>query len=513
MSISGIHVDIFRIIQEYSVKKDYDQLMDCSNAFTGIKLETKKYYVYIGPIFSGTLTHLAAMVSSVQDKSKQISMNTSNQDFLLNSQGIYDGIGFLIIRGPFINQLSCSWFNNIRHLTLVGIQQILSVDLFMNSTVKLELISCDFEEIRRWNTNMLKKLLIRNCFKLSRFPVLGNISKVLFFSNPSSENISQPVPQNIPLRVGHQKELYLSGGSLTLETVHSMVAHPNFLTSVQRLTLSCLLPRLDYSLFLNVPSLALDDENDNELELTNYHGKKLSLGEFNCSLMVGQNFPNLESCFLWACQLETFPLFPKLQVLKLEECQTISSVFSSPALFSVTIINCPELNDISQLGQVNVLNIRNCPELASVPQMVTAHDISIVNCGKIKYLTDMTQGWSASLDEKRVVYLSNLRNLKSVSFCKNIYHLELEEINCHIDGSEINEIHLLTLNNCENLESLSRIGQIENLELLNCNNLKNLDGLEKIPNISVSSCHNLTPLDLSRFTAIHIKNCPQLGFY
>jgi hypothetical protein len=133
-SIERLPTVIFQLIQQYLRSKEYCQLINCrKETFSSINYETRRYSLCI----NGTAEEpLRRILNSVKDKSKQTAVMffDMNEAEIKTFVGICDGIENLLVDGNprrvtivagFNNGFPCPVFNNILHLSLRRISEIL----------------------------------------------------------------------------------------------------------------------------------------------------------------------------------------------------------------------------------------------------------------------------------------------------------------------------------------------------------------------------------------------------
>jgi hypothetical protein len=229
---------IFQLIQQYvRKKKEYLMLMSCrKKVFSSVKFETVNYSLLINDTAEEVLRRV---LNSVKDKSKQISVTffDMGQSEIKKFVELCDCIADLSVDGRSQRKSIVAFdsfpfkvFNNILHLTLIGVSGMRDVNLYLEKTAKLVLESClDLGEITAWNAkNVLQELVIRDCSSLKILPPLENISEVSIFSTNR---------QSTDFLVGRQKEFFSQGVNFSLQTLQTMSTDASFLSSVEELQL------------------------------------------------------------------------------------------------------------------------------------------------------------------------------------------------------------------------------------------------------------------------------------
>jgi hypothetical protein len=251
---------IFQVVQEYSREKDYRHLINSnSDSFKSVKQETAYYVLELSKKTEERLLQIASIIDYVKDKSKQIAITIDNldQSSVINYAQYYDGINKLSLDGfqqAFSSQLSFGMFANIYYLTLRGIKGIPQAHLYLDKTIKLELLFCAFDEILDWRgKHSMKELIINSCDELTSFPFLEGIPVVTITTYNKRLNNFQ---------VGGQTKFYFYGSAITLETMEQIASQStSFFDSLTYLQLRCLhnfpIEFQDYSVFQNIPDLSL----------------------------------------------------------------------------------------------------------------------------------------------------------------------------------------------------------------------------------------------------------------
>jgi hypothetical protein len=318
-SIEKLPTVIFQLIQQFVLEKEYRQLMNCRKEnFSSIKHETVTYSLRINNTAEEVLRRLLV---GVKDQSKQISVTfcDMNQSEIIKYVDICDGIENISIYGSpfncgrrvvFGNKFPSTVFNNILHLTLEGIPEISEASLYLEKTMKLELVKClNLNKIIAWNSeNVLQEVIIRDCNSLETVPPLQNIPEV---------SISSQGRQCHSFRVGKQKKLSYEGQTLSLQTLQTMFTETTFHKSLVELKLkwhSLPATQADFSWCRNIFILELSSvSTGDELRFPPvFYGKQLKLSSFYLSdWSEHQCFPNLERCNLINCSdLVSLPEMP-----------------------------------------------------------------------------------------------------------------------------------------------------------------------------------------------------------
>jgi hypothetical protein len=238
--IEGLPTVIFQMIQLHLSEKEYLQLMSCrKGAIDSVKQETARYSLCV----NGTAeVALRRILESVKDKSTQISLRFYDmwQSQIKKFAKICDGAEIVSIIGnshryKFEDGLHLSVFNNILHLTLQRIHGISAFNLYLEKTVKLELVQCwSLMEITAWNSkNVLRNVVIQNCNCLQILPPLENVSEFSFSSN-GGQHYSN-------FLVGKQQKLSYKGLTLSSQTWQLMSTETSFLSTMEELKLDLLL--------------------------------------------------------------------------------------------------------------------------------------------------------------------------------------------------------------------------------------------------------------------------------
>jgi hypothetical protein len=523
--IAKLPIAIFLVVQEYSQQKDYRRLINSnSDAFKTVKQETAYYAWKVSTETEKRLQrHIANIIYYVKDKSKQIAMTIDNLDqaSVVSYAQYYEGIKQFTLDGfqqTFNSQLSFSMFANIYYLTLRGIKGIRQAHLYLDKTIELELILCDFEEIVDWREkHSMKEVIIHGCDKLISFPCLKGIPVVSITTHNTRLSNFQ---------IGGQTKLCFDGRSITLQTMLQITSQPtSFFESLTYLQLRCLhFPTefQDYSIFQNIPVLYLMNNlgygriSQSPIFPRVFTGRKLALSYFNLSLWSsGQSFPNVESCKLQYCHdLVQLPEMPKLKTLVIESCHQLSAIPSLPSLTHLIVNSINNLVSISGCGlclkfsriencgslehpfgfdSVEQLLIRNCPKIKTIPDLECVRILDIHSCNKLDLRSSRREkSTSPRLFSNTFVSLTDL-SIADFSFCRDLY--------------------LLSLTDLPQLRNFSGIGNIQELSVENCHNLITTEGLEGfIGRIDIRNCSLLTTVcGILSSTAVRIYHCPKFS--
>jgi hypothetical protein len=153
--LQAVPVSLFRIIQRYSRDKDYRNLINSDlSFFQGVKYETALFSL---KVTEEAIPTIQAVIDSVKDKSKQISLRMTNVNPLLLSKAaqLLDAIGTVSIRYPHAQALNpeiLKIFDTIMQLKLNGINGISEINLDLHSLTELGIECCDFRRILAWNS-------------------------------------------------------------------------------------------------------------------------------------------------------------------------------------------------------------------------------------------------------------------------------------------------------------------------------------------------------------------------
>jgi hypothetical protein len=157
--------------------------------------------------------------------------------------------------------------------------------------------------------------------------------------------------------------------------------------------------------------------------------------------------------------LSTIPSFPALICLTLTNNNILHEILPSPNLIKAEISTCAE--DISGLARVEHLKVHSCCNLVSIPSLPNVKRLQINHCPKLSDLLQVTREWKVDIiQEKREVRLSNLPALNDLSFCQNIYFLQLDRLQQLNSCQGIGNIHHLKISSCKNLISTEGLGNV-----------------------------------------------------
>jgi Leucine-rich repeat (LRR) protein len=158
------------------------------------------------------------------------------------------------------------------------------------------------------------------------------------------------------------------------------------------------------------------------------------------------------------------------------------------------------LDCLSELKQVQILNVNNCPSLADLKGLVNLTTIE----------TLFLDGFSLENELQYLAYLNSLYNLyQNDSAIKDLKHIK-----------NIKSLNALYLSDCKSLTSVEGISGLTNLtklDLTSCVSLTNLDGISSLTNLTtlmLGGCELLKSLDgvssLIKLTTLNLNYCSSL---
>lgn len=209
------------------------------------------------------------------------------------------------------------------------------------------------------------------------------------------------------------------------------------------------------------------------------------------------SFDQLTTLLLSNCvNLPTIPLYPNLQVCKIEDCNELMEMYFPESLQTLTIRNCNyPLLQLPTTLSVKSLHIKNCTGIHKLPESMIHLEnlrISDVNLHTIPIVTSLTSfRMERNRDEFTLPVLENLQELY-------LHYIDLVAL-----PSPLPELHTLSLYDCRSVE----IPHYPKLTELNTNDdhlpqdsvgtLKKLYYLSDHPPFNLSSFQEIRCLDLS----------------
>ncbi len=187
---------------------------------------------------------------------------------------------------------------------------------------------------------------------------------------------------------------------------------------------------------------------------------------------------------------------------------------------SVYLSSCPNITDVSALGDVREVNIDSDKEIKGLELLGRVSNLTIFYQGARKEIIndELISSWQYVFRLQLSLFFSTQPNISSLSiFPKNIKHLTLSLDDRFADfinegqGCSLNHLSSLSLEHLNRLERVEGLGDIPNLKFVNCNGIKSLKGLGRNHCVELVECSGLEDVSsLSTVPVVRIESCPSI---
>jgi hypothetical protein len=354
---------------DYSWRKDYHSLMNSAVSFFGtIKYETAHFVVKVSAdvFYNESKQSILDLFGKAKDASKQITMEFSEisefeiLDYYRKQPSFFEGVYKLALKSDgghslwTLKAFDFNQFQNIKRLELTEFRSIASINFDLIGLEYLDINSCLFRHITKWNSRKhLKRLFIRDCFVDVDLPSVDDIPSVSFTGD---------TPENLPFSTtGNHERVVLHTPCISVALMQTFT-DDNFLGKLKHLELngifSVALDDYYYSAWKDIAEVLLW----NTLGLSRpsfpvFFGKEISLFSFSLSSWNNQILPKLKKCSLTSCHdLVHFPEAPVLVELSLSHCTLLESFSCLPSLRKLSISRCPNLKTIPAFPKLKEKN-------------------------------------------------------------------------------------------------------------------------------------------------------------
>ena len=189
-------------------------------------------------------------------------------------------------------------------------------------------------------------------------------------------------------------------------------------------------------------------------------------------------------------------LYPEQIILNSIDCLILENCnfnFIGTNLHTVTLIDLPNLTDVSMLGTVHTLTLKYLPNLTDVSMLGTVHTLTLID---LPNLTDVSM-----LGTVHTLNLRYLLNLTDVSMLGTVHTLTIHNCSEISDVSMLGTVHTLTLSDLENLTDVSMLGTVHTLTLLELFKLKDVSMLGTVHTLTIKLCYKIK--DVSMLGTVH----------
>lgn len=249
--------------------------------------------------------------------------------------------------------------------------------------------------------------------------------------------------------------------------------------------------------------------------------KKIFLEHCNISNVLPFSTVNY-AIFSCCPMINDISMFLKLQILTLYDCNGITELHGLTSLEELLISSCSNIVDISALStlknikkifitdcdgiteiigfkNLNELKIKSCRNLTDITMISNTKLLSIINCVELQRISNIT-----------------LINKCSIHKCNNIHEISLKEsdyVTLFNSGIEIMDINIsginyLLLDQCI-ISDLSGLNYINNLSIHSCNNINDVSMITNVEKLNLLCCYWIDTVSGS-INNLTLFNCPNL---
>lgn len=144
------------------------------------------------------------------------------------------------------------------------------------------------------------------------------------------------------------------------------------------------------------------------------------------------------------------------------------------------------------------LNLSRCPDVVDVSALGNVYELNLEGCDKINDVSD--------LGNVHTLNLSGCRNVVDVSTLGNVYALNIADCNNIIDISSLRNVHTLDLL-CSNITDVSTLENTHTLSLRGCRNIVDVSALFNVHELDLTYCDNV--VDFSALGSVSILHLSQ----
>lgn len=175
---------------------------------------------------------------------------------------------------------------------------------------------------------------------------------------------------------------------------------------------------------------------------------------------------------------------------------------SAPELWRVSDLDLSgcDLQDVSALGRVDILNLSDCKSLTDVSALGGVRVLTLESCNRI---TDVS-----ALGGVRVLNLSHCICVTDVSALGNVIELNLSHCRRITDVNSLGRVRVLDLHDCQGITDVSGLGRVRSLNLRNCPGITDVSGLGRVRELDLSDCPGITDVScLGRVRELNLTGC------
>jgi hypothetical protein len=235
-----------------------------------------------------------------------------------------------------------------------------------------------------------------------------------------------------------------------------------------------------------------------EIELENFHYRTpfppfpvlqvraVLLRRFSLAAWNSQTTINLKQLHFSRCtDLIKIPDMPQVETIFIAFCHRFTEIPSLPSLQKLTVRTCLAVKNICFCPELKEADFDNC---ASLENFSSCQHVSFLRICRGSRTVDFMSlaGIRENMDlvKKRALSITSCPSLRVFTFCKNIYQIDLSNLNGLVDCKGIMNIHHLKITNCISLVSTEGLQNITgSVTIEACFNLKCLTSLRNVPEV------------------------------
>jgi len=162
-----------------------------------------------------------------------------------------------------------------------------------------------------------------------------------------------------------------------------------------------------------------------------------------------------------------------------------------------------DIEDVSVLGNVNVLDLSKNSRVKDVSALGSVHTLHLTGCTGI---TDVS-----SLGSVHDLYLDGCTGITDVSALGNVHTLDLSNCQGITDVSALASVHTLKLKGCRGFTDVSALGSVHTLKLKGCTGPTAIRDLAGVNSLDISNCvGTIEVTNLPSVTSINATGCSEL---
>jgi hypothetical protein len=150
--------------------------------------------------------------------------------------------------------------------------------------------------------------------------------------------------------------------------------------------------------------------------------------------------------------------FKNVNKLSIKECDNISNVSMLGKLDTLILDRCKGIRDVGMLGTLNKLVMYGCPNAININMLDKINELCLMGIGN--NIFDVS-----NLGNVRVLNICCCRNIKDVSNLKNVYDLDISCCDKITDISNLGNTHTLNISYCEKIKHTDNLQFVKHLTI------------------------------------------------